>query len=107
MPKTLMCDPKLFDKDLSGQTMIVTGANSGSGLATLWLDGFNVGSELAADGTAGLVLINTQLCTAAAVLGWLFIEWMARGKPTMLGAASGAVAGLVAITPACAFVGPI
>ena len=79
------------------------------GAALLWVGwyGFNVGSELAADGTAGLVLINTQLCAAAAVLGWLFIEWMARGKPTMLGGASGAVAGLVAITPACAFVGPM
>ncbi|NIO43862.1 MAG: ammonium transporter [Burkholderiales bacterium] len=79
------------------------------GAALLWVGwfGFNVGSELAADGTAGLVLINTQLCTAAAVLGWLFIEWIARGKPTMLGAASGAVAGLVAITPACAYVGPM
>jgi Amt family ammonium transporter len=79
------------------------------GAALLWVGwyGFNVGSELAADGTAGLVLINTQLCTAAAVLGWLFIEWIARGKPTTLGAASGAVAGLVAITPACAFVGPM
>jgi Amt family ammonium transporter len=79
------------------------------GAALLWVGwfGFNVGSELAADGTAGLVLINTQLATAGAVLGWLFIEWMSRGKPTMLGGASGAVAGLVAITPACAFVGPM
>jgi len=79
------------------------------GASLLWVGwyGFNVGSELAADGTAGLVLINTQLCTAAAVLSWLFVEWMARGKPTMLGGASGAVAGLVAITPACAFVGPM
>jgi Amt family ammonium transporter len=79
------------------------------GASLLWVGwyGFNVGSELAADGTAGLVLINTQLCTAAAVLGWLFIEWVSRGKPTMLGGASGAVAGLVAITPACAFVGPM
>ena len=79
------------------------------GASLLWVGwyGFNVGSELAADGVAGLVLINTQLATAAAVLGWLFIEWIARGKPTMLGGASGAVAGLVAITPACAFVGPM
>ncbi len=79
------------------------------GASLLWVGwyGFNVGSELAADGVAGLVLINTQLCTAAAVLGWLFIEWIARGKPTMLGGASGAIAGLVAITPACAFVGPM
>lgn len=71
------------------------------GAALLWVGwfGFNVGSELAADGTAGLVLLTTQLCTAASVLGWLFIEWITRGKPTMLGGASGAVAGLVAITP--------
>jgi Amt family ammonium transporter len=79
------------------------------GASLLWVGwfGFNVGSELAADGTAGLVLVNTQLCTAAAVIGWLLIEWIARGKPTMLGGASGAIAGLVAITPACAFVGPM
>ena len=79
------------------------------GAALLWVGwfGFNVGSELAADGTAGLVLLTTQLCTAASVLGWLFIELITRGKPTMLGGASGAVAGLVAITPACAFVGPM
>ena len=79
------------------------------GASLLWVGwfGFNVGSELAADGTAGLVLINTQIATAAAVLGWIFIEWLTRGKPSMLGGASGAVAGLVAITPACAFVGPM
>jgi len=79
------------------------------GAALLWVGwfGFNVGSELAADGVAGMVLANTQMATAAAVLGWMFAEWMARGKPTMLGAASGAVAGLVAITPACGFVGPM
>ncbi len=79
------------------------------GAALLWVGwfGFNVGSELAADGIAGMVLANTQLATAAAVLGWMFAEWIVRGKPTMLGAASGAVAGLVAITPACGFIGPI
>jgi Amt family ammonium transporter len=79
------------------------------GASLLWVGwfGFNVGSELAADGTAGLVLINTQIATAAAVLGWVFIEWLTRGKPSMLGGASGAIAGLVAITPACAFVGPM
>jgi Amt family ammonium transporter len=79
------------------------------GASLLWVGwfGFNVGSELAVDGTAALVLANTQLATAAAVLGWMFIEWIARGKPTMLGAASGAVAGLVAITPACGFIGPM
>lgn len=79
------------------------------GASLLWVGwfGFNVGSELAADGTAGLVLINTHIATAAAVLGWVFIEWLTRGKPSMLGGASGAIAGLVAITPACAFVGPM
>lgn len=79
------------------------------GAALLWVGwfGFNVGSELAADGTAGLALINTQLATSAAVIAWIFAEWMLKGKPSMLGAASGAVAGLVAITPACGFIGPM
>lgn len=79
------------------------------GASLLWVGwfGFNVGSELAADGIAGMVLANTQFATAAAVLGWMAVEWMVKGKPSMLGAASGAVAGLVAITPACGFVGPM
>jgi ammonium transporter, Amt family len=79
------------------------------GASLLWVGwyGFNVGSGLAANGTAGLVMINTQVATAAAVLGWILIEWMTKGKPSMLGGASGAIAGLVAITPACAFVGPL
>ncbi|MGN2390657.1 ammonium transporter [Pelomicrobium sp. G1] len=79
------------------------------GASLLWVGwfGFNVGSELAADGIAGMVLANTQFATAAAVLGWMFVEWMSKGKPSMLGAASGAIAGLVAITPACGFVGPM
>ncbi|PKO52485.1 MAG: ammonia channel protein, partial [Betaproteobacteria bacterium HGW-Betaproteobacteria-2] len=79
------------------------------GASLLWAGwfGFNVGSGLAANGTAGLVMINTQVATAAAVLGWILIEWLSKGKPSMLGAASGAIAGLVAITPACAFVGPM
>lgn len=78
------------------------------GASLLWVGwfGFNVGSELAADGVAGLVLINTQLATAAAVVGWTFAEWLFKGRPSMLGAASGAIAGLVAITPACGFIGP-
>ncbi len=78
------------------------------GTALLWVGwfGFNAGSELAADGTAGLAFLTTQTATAACVLTWVVIEWMHRGKPTVLGAATGAVAGLVAITPACAFVGP-
>ena len=79
------------------------------GASLLWVGwfGFNVGSELAADGTAGMVLANTQLATSAAVLSWVMVEWMLKGKPTMLGAASGAIAGLVAITPACGSVGPM
>lgn len=79
------------------------------GASLLWVGwfGFNVGSELAADAVAGMVLVNTQLATAAAVMGWILAEWLFRGKPSMLGAASGAVAGLVAITPACGFVGPM
>jgi ammonium transporter, Amt family len=79
------------------------------GASLLWVGwfGFNVGSELAADGVAGLALINTQVATAAAVLGWVLVEWLAKGKPSMLGGASGAVAGLVAITPACGFIGPM
>lgn len=79
------------------------------GAALLWVGwfGFNAGSELAADGVAGLAFLNTNTATATAVLGWVFIEWMHRGKPTVLGAATGAVAGLVAITPACAAVSPM
>ena len=78
------------------------------GAALLWVGwfGFNAGSELAADGTAGLAFLTTQTAAASAVFFWAAIEWIHRGKPTQLGAATGAVAGLVAITPACAFVGP-
>ena len=79
------------------------------GASLLWVGwfGFNVGSELAVDGIAAMVLVNTQLATATAVLGWMFAEWTVKGRPSMLGAASGAVAGLVTITPACGFVGPM
>jgi Amt family ammonium transporter len=79
------------------------------GASLLWVGwfGFNVGSNLEATGLAALVMVNTILATAAAALAWMFVEWMARGKPTMLGIASGAIAGLVAITPACGFVGPM
>lgn len=79
------------------------------GAALLWVGwfGFNVGSGLEANAFAAQVFINTFLATAAAVLAWTFGEWAIRGKPTMLGAASGAVAGLVAITPACGWVGPM
>jgi Amt family ammonium transporter len=78
------------------------------GAALLWFGwfGFNAGSALAANGTAALALINTQVAAAAAVFGWLLVEKIRNGHATSLGAASGAVAGLVAITPACAFVAP-
>jgi Amt family ammonium transporter len=79
------------------------------GAALLWVGwfGFNVGSNLEATGLAAMVMVNTHLATAAAALAWMFGEWIFRGKPTMLGLASGAIAGLVAITPACGFVGPM
>src|SRR5690606_31539868 len=79
------------------------------GAALLWVGwfGFNAGSELAADGTAGLAFLTTSTATSTALLAWLAIEWLHRGKPTVLGAATAAVAGLVAITPACAFVSPL
>ncbi|TAK70618.1 MAG: ammonium transporter [Actinomycetota bacterium] len=78
----------------------------GSGLLWFGWFGFNAGSALGATDTAAVALLNTQVCTAAAVMGWLLVEKIRDGHPTSLGAASGAVAGLVAITPACAFVAP-
>ncbi|MDF9392534.1 ammonium transporter [Methylococcus capsulatus] len=79
------------------------------GASLLWVGwfGFNAGSNLEATGTAALAFVNTMLATAAATLAWSAVEWIARGKPSMLGGASGAVAGLVAITPACGFIGPM
>jgi Amt family ammonium transporter len=79
------------------------------GAALLWVGwfGFNAGSALAADGIAASAFVATQVAAAAGALAWLGVEWGYRGKPTMLGAASGAVAGLVAITPAAGFVGPV
>jgi ammonium transporter, Amt family len=78
------------------------------GAGMLWVGwfGFNAGSELAADGRAGMAMLVTQVATATAALTWMFAEWMVHGKPSALGVASGAVAGLVAITPASGFVGP-
>ena len=78
----------------------------GSGLLWFGWFGFNAGSALAANGVAGLAFMNTQVATAGAVCGWLLVEKIRNGHPTTLGAASGAVAGLVAITPGCAFVAP-
>jgi Amt family ammonium transporter len=79
------------------------------GASLLWVGwfGFNVGSNLEANGLAALVFANTLLATAAATLSWMGAEWVLRGKPSMLGAASGAIAGLVAITPACGWAGPM
>jgi ammonium transporter, Amt family len=78
------------------------------GASLLWVGwfGFNAGSAGAADGRAGMAMLVTQMATAAAALGWMFAEWISKGKPSVLGVASGAVAGLVAITPASGFVGP-
>jgi Amt family ammonium transporter len=77
------------------------------GASLLWVGwfGFNVGSGLEANGLATLVFLNTLLATAAATLSWMGAEWLMRGKPSMLGAASGAIAGLVVITPACGWSG--
>ena len=79
------------------------------GAALLWVGwfGFNAGSNLEATGLATLAVVNTLLATAAATMSWMIFEWMLKGKPSMLGAASGSIAGLVAITPACGFVGPM
>ena len=84
-------------------TMTVTGA------CMLWVGwfGFNAGSAVAADGSAGMAMLVTHLSTAAATLTWLAIEWVKHGKPSALGAATGAVAGLVAITPASGSCGPM
>jgi ammonium transporter, Amt family len=79
----------------------------GAGLLWFGWFGFNAGSALAANGLAGHAFTTTNTATAAAALGWMFTEWMSRGKPTVLGAASGAVAGLVAVTPAAGFVTPM
>jgi ammonium transporter, Amt family len=79
------------------------------GASLLWVGwfGFNAGSELAADGRAGMAMTVTQIATAAAALAWMFAEWAVHKKPSVLGIISGAVAGLVAITPASGYVGPV
>ena len=77
------------------------------GASMLWVGwfGFNAGSAVAADGRAGFAMLTTQIATAFAAFGWMFAEWLAKGKPSVLGIISGAVAGLVAITPASGYVG--
>ncbi len=79
------------------------------GASMLWVGwfGFNAGSELAADGVAGMAMAVTHICTATAAFTWMSVEWMRYGKPSVLGIATGAVAGLVAITPASGTVGPL
>lgn len=79
------------------------------GASLLWVGwfGFNAGSNLESNGATGLAFINTFVATAAAALSWLGVEWIARGKPSMLGGVTGAVAGLVAVTPASGFAGPM
>ncbi|MBI1868765.1 MAG: ammonium transporter [Methylocystis sp.] len=79
------------------------------GASLLWVGwfGFNAGSNLEANGTTALAFVNTMVATAAAALSWLLTEWMVKGKPSMLGLISGAVAGLVAVTPASGYAGPI
>jgi len=79
------------------------------GASLLWVGwfGFNVGSNLEANGLSALVFVNTLLASAAATLAWTGAEWVVRGKPSMLGGASGSIAGLVAITPACGWAGPM
>ena len=79
------------------------------GASMLWVGwfGFNAGSQLAADGTAGMAMAVTHISTATAAFTWMCVEWSSHGKPSVLGIATGAVAGLVAITPASGFVGPV
>jgi len=79
----------------------------GAGLLWFGWFGFNAGSELTADKVTAIAFVNTQDATAAALLGWIIVEWIRNKKPTMVGASSGAVAGLVAITPSCAYISPL
>jgi len=79
----------------------------GAGLLWFGWFGFNAGSELTVDSVTAVAFVNTQVATAAALVGWVVVEWLRDGKPTLVGASSGAVAGLVAITPACGFIAPL
>ncbi len=80
---------------------------AGAGLLWVGWFGFNAGSAIAADGRAGLAMLVTHIAASAGLVGWMVAEWLVRGKPTLLGMCSGIVAGLVAITPASGFVGPV
>ena len=88
-----------------GHNMVLTFI--GAGLLWVGWFGFNAGSAVSAGVQAGMAMTVTQIATAVAALTWMFVEWAHRGKPTVIGICSGAVAGLVAITPASGFVGPI
>jgi ammonium transporter, Amt family len=79
----------------------------GAGLLWFGWFGFNAGSELTVDSTTVFAFLNTQVATAAALVGWCVVEWLRDGRPTLVGASSGAVAGLVAITPSCGFIAPV
>ncbi|WP_164707903.1 ammonium transporter, partial [Paraburkholderia phosphatilytica] len=93
-----------YGKDVMAPHNLVLTMIGGSMLWVGWF-GFNAGSAVAADGRAGFAMLTTQVATAFAALAWMFAEWIAKGKPSVLGIVSGAVAGLVAITPASGFVG--
>jgi Amt family ammonium transporter len=95
-----------FGKDLLAPHSLTLTFTGG---ALLWIGwfGFNAGSALAANDVAGLALVNTLLATAAAALAWMFVEWIVKGHPSLLGTVSGVIAGLVAITPAAGLVGPL
>ncbi|HWU84811.1 MAG TPA: ammonia channel protein, partial [Rhodocyclaceae bacterium] len=90
---------------MSPHNLVLTIA--GAGLLWVGWFGFNAGSAVAANGTAGMAMLVTQIATAFAAFAWMCVEWMVRGRPSALGIVSGAVAGLVAITPASGFVGPM
>lgn len=95
-----------YGKELMPPHSMVMTMIGGSLLWVGWF-GFNVGSNLEATGTAGLAMINTFVATCGAALSWMFAEWMIKGKPSLLGVVTGAVAGLVAVTPAAGFSGPV
>ncbi len=103
----LILGPRLGYKKDSMAPHSLTMTFIGGGLLWVGWFGFNVGSNLEADEATGLVLINTFLATAAAGLAWQFAEWIIKGHPSLLGLVSGAIAGLVVITPACGFAGPM
>jgi len=95
-----------FGKEIMPPHSLVMNMIGGSLLWVGWF-GFNAGSNLEASGGAVLAMTNSFVATAAAALGWMFVEWMAKGKPSLLGAVTGAVAGLVAVTPASGYAGPM